>query len=216
MLKTAHPSYVIFGAPGSGKTTHGRMLASLLNPSSHFVDMSRVCKVASAFDTSFGNLFAECSSKGELVPDEEILPRFERYMQSINKDEPIVASGIFRMAAQVHFAFQKVEYFMEGLIPFVVAKIKLTADDAVLRQRKRAEEDIAAGRTPRPTDLDEVKNRRRVEIYEAEVEGVLTAFRQYCDFKVIEVDSKETVQETFISLATSAGHHNDLHLKLIA
>lgn len=215
-MKIAHPSYSIFGAPGSGKTTQGRMLAALLNPSSHFVDMSRVCKVASAFDISFGNLFAEYSSKGELVPDEEILPRFERYMESINKDEPIVASGIFRKAAQVHFAFREISYFKECQIPFVVAKLKLTPKEAIRRCRERAEQERLAGRTPRATDLDDALNSRRVEIYEEEVDGVLGAFRQYSDFKIIEVESMPTVQETFISLAKATGHQSDLHLNFVS
>ncbi len=215
-MKIAHPSYTIFGAPGSGKTTQGRMLASLLNPSSHFVDMSRVCKVASAFDYSFGNLFAECSAKGDLVPDEEILPRFGRYMESINKDEPIVASGIFRKAAQVHFAFREIPYFSEGLIPFVVAKLKLTPEEAIRRCRERAEQERLANRTPRATDLDDALNRQRVEIYEKEVDGVLTALRQYSDFKTIEVESMSTVQETFTSLAKATGHYDGLHLKFVA
>ncbi len=194
---------LILGAPGSGKSTMGRILASCLQPGRHmFVDMSRVCKIAGQFIPGFGNQFAACSSKGELVPDEELMPHFRTYMDTIDPGDRVVVSGIFRTPQQVHWIHENVPLFRDGGIPLTVVRVRLDPEDAVRRCQKRAAAAKAAGQTPRPTDLNDELNRNRVTLYEQHVEPVVVALQQlYHDLQVIDVPSMEDPHDTFLNLS---------------
>ena len=60
-------TYLIFGAPGSGKGTQGRTLGSL--PGFYHCACGDVCRSIDT-RTPLGQAFIEFSSKGQLVPDE--------------------------------------------------------------------------------------------------------------------------------------------------
>lgn len=197
---------ILFGANGSGKTTLGRILSAGLNWSPQFVDMSRACKVASAFDSDFANIFASYSSKGELVPNEFMMPRFATYMKTFGESDQFVYSGIFREANQVAYAYEEIPQFKKSRTPLEVVRIKLSPDEAVRRCRQRAEEAQRNGQKPRQTDLNDEINRNRVKLYEEEVEGVLEALRKYHGaFQIVEVVSQVQIQETAALALTNLG-----------
>lgn len=193
---------LILGAPGSGKSTMGRLLASNLQPGRHaFVDMSRVCKIAGQFVPHFGNQFAAYSSKGELVPDDDLMPHFRTYMETIDPGDRVVASGIFRIPDQVHWIHQHVPYFRDGGVPLTVVRVKLNPNDAVRRCRARADAAKQAGQKPRATDLDDELNRSRVVLYEKNVEPVIEALHTYhANLPIIEVPSMDDPHDTFLSI----------------
>ncbi len=205
MVNTIAPrNIILFGANGSGKTTLGRIISAGLSWSPHFVDMSRACKVASAFDPDFANIFASHSAKGELVPNESMMPRFATYMKTYGLKDQFVFSGIFREASQVEYAYQQIHQFQHSRIPLQVLRIKLHPDEAVRRCRLRAEEAIKHGQAARSTDLSDDVNRERVKLYEDEVQAVLTTLGNcHGKYEVVEVESQVQIQET-MAIALSA------------
>ncbi|MBU3668897.1 MAG: hypothetical protein FGM57_02935 [Candidatus Taylorbacteria bacterium] len=210
--------FLILGAPGSGKTTQGRLLAANLRSDHMFIDMSRVCKVAGKFLPGFGNAFAEYSGKGELVPDELILPNFRTYMETVDPGVHIVGSGLFRNPNQVHWVYDHVPFFRDGGSPLSVIRIKLSPDDAVRRCRKRAELARAAGLTPRATDLDDALNRGRVKTYDDFVEPVIEALcRRHPDIRLLEAPSQDDPHDTFSGILSAVGAKpEDCYLRLVA
>ena len=197
---------ILFGANGSGKTTLGRIISAGLVWTPHFVDMSRACKVASAFDPDFANIFASYSAKGELVPNEYMMPRFATYMKTYGLKDQFVFSGIFREAEQVKYAYQHIPQFQHSRIPLQVLRIKLHPDEAVRRCRLRAEEAAKHGQTPRSTDLNDKVNRERVELYEREVEAVLVALEEcYGKYEIVEAESQVQIQESMAIALSSLG-----------
>jgi len=72
----------MFGAPGSGKGTHGRALGAIPN---YFH-----CACGDAFrslrhDSPLGKVFLEYSSRGQLVPDEQTVVLWQQAIESSTK-----------------------------------------------------------------------------------------------------------------------------------
>ncbi len=89
-MNARHRAILLFGAPGAGKGTQGKILGQVPN----FVhyscgDAFRSLRV----DSQLGRVFVEYASKGQLVPDE---PTIELWKQSI---QGLIASGRFNPEA---------------------------------------------------------------------------------------------------------------------
>ena len=94
----------MFGAPGSGKGTHGRALGAIPN-FFHCAcgDVFRSLKP----DTDVGRVFLEYSSRGELVPDAPTIQLWHHFIETSTttgrfrpKQDTLVLDGIPRNVAQ--------------------------------------------------------------------------------------------------------------------
>lgn len=157
---------LLFGAPGSGKGTQGKVVGTLPG----FVHVASGDLFRALDKTSeLGKLFVEYSSKGLLVPDDFTVRLWEDHMKRMvtaGKFNPevdtLVLDGIPRNVAQAkmldpHLAVQKA----------VVLRVDKDMESIVRRMKLRAEKE------GRHDDANEATIRRRFEVYENETKPVL-------------------------------------------
>ncbi len=161
-------SYLVFGAPGSGKGTQGKALGS--------VPRFFHCACGDVFRsmdtrTKVGQAFIYYSSRGELVPDEICIELWKESIKGAvdaNRFKPeldvLLLDGIPRNSEQAKL--------MESLID-VIKVFHLSCPDRaklVERLRKRALKDN------RLDDANEAVIRKRLDTYETETKPVLDCY----------------------------------------
>jgi len=175
---------LLFGAPGVGKGTQGR----LLGERDGFVHLA-TGDIFRSLDktTEIGRKFVEYSSRGELVPDDLTIELWQTHVRSLvdrgdyrPQRDLLMLDGMPRSESQARI--------LEGVIePLVI--VHLVAPDIgemVRRMKLRAEKE------GRHDDADEDVIRRRFEVYEAETAPVLA---HYDPGLVAEIDAMGTVEE---------------------
>ncbi|HUE37736.1 MAG TPA: nucleoside monophosphate kinase [Candidatus Acidoferrum sp.] len=156
---------LMFGAPGSGKGTHGRILGSI--PGFYHCACGDVFRTLRP-DTELGKVFLEYSSRGKLVPDE---PTIELWRKTINgstqmghfhpENDTLVLDGIPRNVRQAEILNDTLD---------VVSVFYLTSskrENLVARLQRRALKDNRLD----DANLDII--RQRLKIYEKETRPVL-------------------------------------------
>jgi adenylate kinase len=155
---------LMFGAPGSGKGTHGRNLGVIPN----FFH----CACGDVFrnlrsDSPLGKIFLEHSSRGQLVPDQPTIELWRQFIDNSQKigrfhpaEDTLVLDGIPRNVAQAEMLSDALD---------VVAVFYLTAnrENLVMRMQRRAIKDN------RLDDAHLEVIRERLKIYEKETKPVL-------------------------------------------
>ena len=197
---TKYRTYLIFGAPGSGKGTQGRTLGTI---TSFFH-----CACGDVFRsidtrTSLGKAFLEFSSKGQLVPDEMTVELWRVSIehcvdsQQFQPDlDYLVLDGIPRNVSQA-----------ELMDPFIEVKkvFHLSCPDRnkiVARLKKRAIKDN------RLDDANEEVIRERLDTYQRESKPLLD---HYNNNLIVNIDATEPpimVLNTIVSYITS-GRKNE-------
>ncbi len=158
-------TYLLLGAPGSGKGTQGKILGSI--PRFFHLSMGDVFRALDT-RTSIGQKFVEFSSRGQLVPDEitmELLRAHIGHLVGIHTFKPdidaLVLDGVPRNVGQAKI--------MKDMID-VRTVFHLSCPDReqlVTRMRKRALKEN------RFDDANEETIRRRLATYEAESKPLL-------------------------------------------
>ena len=158
-------SILMFGAPGSGKGTHGRALGAIPN----FFH----CACGDVFrnlrpGNELGKIFLEYSSRGQLVPDEPTIELWRRLIhdsvriQRFHPDtDTLVLDGIPRNARQAEM--------LSGTLDVVAIFYLASAsrENLVARMQRRALKDN------RLDDANLGVIRRRLKTYEKETRPVL-------------------------------------------
>ena len=174
-------TYLVFGAPGSGKGTQGKALGS--------VPRFFHCACGDVFRsldtrTKVGQAFIYYSSRGELVPDEICIELWKESITSaveVHRFKPqldeLLLDGIPRNLKQAQL--------MESLIDVVKVFHLSCPDRAILveRLRKRALKDN------RLDDANEVVIRKRLDTYETETKPLLD---YYGEAMIHTVDATQT------------------------
>ncbi len=177
-MSTTYKSALLFGAPGSGKGTQGRILGSI--PGFYHSSCGEVFRRLNP-ESELGRIFFDYSSRGELVPDEvtvrmwaESLHAHEVLGDFKPKSDLLILDGIPRTVEQARLMEQHID---------VLAVIYLVCDnreEMIRRLRRRALKEN------RPDDADEKVIRKRWEVYEQETAQVL---EYYDPSRVKEVNS---------------------------
>ena len=179
----------MFGAPGSGKGTHGRALGGIPN---YFH-----CACGDVFrslrpDSGLGKTFLQYSSRGQLVPDK---PTIELWRQCIDNStrvgrfhpdaDTLVLDGIPRNLAQAEMLSDTLD---------VVAVFYLTSkkkENLVMRMQRRALKDNRLD----DANLDVI--RQRLKTYEKETKPVLNFYGK----KLVHcINTDGAPVETFFSI----------------
>ena len=158
-------AYLLFGAPGSGKGTQGKILGTV--PGLFHVACGEVFRSID-LKSEIGQVFLRYSSKGELVPDDFTVRLWKEHIDGLvhtNRFDPehntLVLDGIPR---NIHQAKMIAEHI------HVRRVFHLTCPDRtklVERLKRRALKDN------RLDDASDETIRHRLEIYEAESKPVL-------------------------------------------
>jgi adenylate kinase len=156
---------LLFGAPGSGKGTQGKILGSIPN-FFHFAcgDAFRNLRI----DDPIGRVFIEYSSRGQLVPDEPTINLWAKNIQASTLDgefhpdrDTLVLDGIPRNSRQAEMLKDTLE---------VKAVFNLTCSD----QNKMIERlQRRALRENRLDDANLEVIKKRLDTYETETRPVL-------------------------------------------
>ena len=156
---------LLFGAPGSGKGTQGKILGSI--PGYYHCACGDVFRNLNA-DSRLGRTFLDYSSRGELVPDESTVDLWRNNIQAntmLGRFNPerdtVVLDGIPRNAAQAKM--------LQGTLD-VRALLHLTCPDRnkmIERLQRRALRDNRLD----DANLDII--RTRLQVYDQETKPVL-------------------------------------------
>lgn len=156
---------LLFGAPGSGKGTQGKILGTI--PNFYHCACGDVFRNLNA-DSRLGKVFLEYSSRGELVPDEATVDLWRNNIQAntmLGRFNPerdtVVLDGIPRNAAQAQM--------LQGTLD-VRALLHLTCPDMnkmVERLQRRALRDNRLD----DANLEVIRN--RLQVYDLETKPVL-------------------------------------------
>jgi adenylate kinase len=158
---------LMFGAPGSGKGTHGRNLGVIPN----FFH----CACGDVFrslrpDSPLGKTFLEHSSCGELVPDQPTIELWRQFIETSTKigrfhpgEDMLVLDGIPRSVPQAGMLSDTLD---------VVAMFYLTSsrENLVARMQRRAIKDNRLD----DANLDVI--RQRLKTYETETKPVINFY----------------------------------------
>ena len=179
----------MFGAPGSGKGTHGRILGSI--PGFYHCACGDVFRTLRP-DTDLGKVFLEYSSHGKLVPDE---PTIELWRKTISgstqmghfhpENDTLVLDGIPRDVRQAEILDDTLN---------VIAIFYLTSaktENLVARLQRRALKDN------RLDDANLGVIRERLKIYEKETRPVLDFYGKTL---LHNINTDDSPSETFLRI----------------
>jgi adenylate kinase len=171
-------SILLFGAPGSGKGTQGKIIGNIPG---FFHNATGDIFRSLDLQTKIGKQFWEYASRGELVPDEFTISLWSQYikgMEMVNQFHPhtefVVLDGIPRNVKQAQLLDDVID--VEKIIYLRCADL----NKMVERLRRRAL------RENRIDDASDAVIRRRLEVYERETRPVLDF---YPPDKVVRVDA---------------------------
>jgi adenylate kinase len=162
-----YKTVLLFGAPGSGKGTQGKILSHI--PGFFHSSTGDIFRSLD-LQSEMGRTVAEYSSRGELVPDETVINIWKNYikgMEMINGFHPesqfLVLDGLPRNVHQVELLKDTIE---------VVKVIYLRAekDKMIERLRRRALKEN------RPDDASDEVIRKRLLVFERETRPVLDMY----------------------------------------
>jgi adenylate kinase len=173
-------TFLILGAPGSGKGTQGKVLGSI--PRFHHLACGDVFRSLDT-RTLLGQKFVEYSSRGELVPDDvtvqlwnaNVKQRVDSHMFKPEIDF-LVLDGIPRNVEQARF----MEPHIEVLKVFHLSCPDRT--ELARRLRKRALKDN------RFDDANETVIQNRFATYEAETKPILD---YYAGDRIVDIDASQ-------------------------
>lgn len=174
-------SILLFGAPGSGKGTQGKVVGNVMG----FVHVS-TGDLFRALDkqSELGKVFVDYSSKGMLVPDDFTVKLWKQSMEqwaAAGKLKPatdiLVMDGIPRNVKQAQMLSEYID--VEKIICLDVSNM----DEMVARLKGRA---LKEGRKD---DADEKVIRNRMDVYAKETQPVLDF---YPADRVAKVDALKT------------------------
>lgn len=178
MAADRYRTILLFGAPGSGKGTQGKILGTI--PGFYHFSCGDVFRSID-INSDLGKIFYEYSSRGELVPDEITVKMWAQTVAAHNvlgtykpTKDLLVLDGIPRTLEQAKIMEKHIE---------VLKVIHLICPDQTAmfeRLRRRALKEN------RFDDADEKVIRRRWKVYEEETHPVL---KHYSAEAVVDVNS---------------------------
>ena len=179
----------MFGAPGSGKGTHGKILGSI--PGYVHCSCGEVFRSLSP-ETPLGKVFVEYSSRGQLVPDEPTIELWRQYVLGLvatgrlhAAGDTLVLDGIPRNVPQA----QMLQKFVRVAAVFYLCSANV--NNLVKRMQRRALKDNRLD----DANLDVI--RARLKTYEQETKPVLNFYG--AEF-VHRINTDGTPPETFAKI----------------
>jgi len=180
---------LMFGAPGSGKGTHGKILGSV--PGFVHCSCGDVFRSLSP-ETPLGKTFLQYSNSGGLVPDAPTIELWKNFTHSLAaagrldpKRNTLILDGIPR---NVHQA-EMLDKFLDVVAVFYMCSANF--ENLVKRLQRRALKDN------RLDDANMDVIRARLKTYEAETKPVLNFYGKEI---VHRIDTEGTPSETFLKV----------------
>jgi adenylate kinase len=180
---------LMFGAPGSGKGTHGRILGTV--PGFFHCSCGEVFRNLNP-ETPLGKIFVEYSSRGQLVPDQPTIELWQQYVHGLTasgrfnpKTGTLVLDGIPRNLHQAEMLAD----FLDVTAVFNMCSANFK--NLVARLQRRALKDN------RLDDASLEVIRARLKTYEAETRPVLNFYGANL---VHRINTDGTPPQTFLKV----------------
>lgn len=177
-LSMTYKSILLFGAPGSGKGTQGKILSAI--PGFYHSSTGDIFRSLD-LQSEMGRTFWDYSSRGELVPDEFTINLWKNHVKGLEltnqfhpETELLVLDGIPRSVKQAKLLEETID---------VVKIIYLVCSDMskmVERLRRRALKEN------RIDDANDKVIQNRIEVYERNTRPVLEC---YPADKIVKIDA---------------------------
>ena len=174
-------SILLFGAPGAGKGTQGKILGVI--PNFFHCACGDVFRNLRA-DSALGRLFIEYSSRGELVPDGPTIELWRQFIENTTKigrfhpeQDTLVLDGIPRNVVQA-------EILRDTLNVLAVFYLKDSNEEKLITRIQRR-----AIKENRLDDANLTVIRHRLETYESDTKPVLNF---YGDKLVHQINADQT------------------------
>jgi adenylate kinase len=188
---------LVFGYPGSGKGTQGRILSAL--PGFHHIAMGDIFRALEKENPLFDRV-QKLVRAGDLVSDSLVMELFLDYVKQLrpSRDDILVLDGLPRNKAQVDLLDKHVK---------VIKVFKLSVYDEALvvsRMKRRAEiED-------RPDDASDAVIRHRLDVYRQETEACTQA---YPGAVLTRIQANQPVFDVHLDIITALGKMRDIHFR---
>jgi adenylate kinase len=183
---------LLFGAPGSGKGTQGKLLGTL--PGFHHLACGAVFRSID-LNSEVGKVFLQYSSNGELVPDDFTARLWKEHIDKLihtggfkPESTTLVLDGIPR---NVHQARMLDEYI--DVVKLICLRAVHNREEIVRRLKSRALKDN------RLDDANEETIRHRLEVYDKESRPVLAYYPQNLRIDIDALQSPIEVAHDILS-----------------
>ncbi len=180
---------LLFGAPGVGKGTQGKLLGKI--PGMYHLATGDIFRSLNR-ESELGRKFAEYSTRGELVPDDLTIKVWLQHVQGLIKHHAfspskdlLVLDGMPRTTAQADALDDYINVLK------IVHLTTPNVDEMVLRMKRRAMLEN------RPDDADESVIRRRFEVYMHETRPVRAHYKPEL---IAEVNGVGTPAEVLMNI----------------
>ena len=188
---------LLFGYPGSGKGTQGKLLSVL--PGFRHIAMGDILRGLTPAHPLFSQVQTYLKA-GNLVPDELCMDLFNHHIQSLKCDEEdfLLVDGVPRNARQVELLNKLVR---------VIRIFKLSVYDENLvidRMRKRA---LAQGRSD---DASDETIQRRLSVYRMETESCI---RTYPGTILTRIHANQPIFDVHFDIIHALVKMRDIHFK---
>lgn len=195
-------SILLFGAPGSGKGTQGKMLGTL--PGFHHLACGAVFRSID-LNSEVGKVFLKYSSEGELVPDDFTVRLWKEHINKLihtgafkPDNTVLVLDGIPRNIHQAKMLDQYIE-----VVKLVCLRAVHNHAEMIRRLKSRALKEN------RLDDANEKTINHRLEVYESESRPLLA---YYPLEKRVDVDALQTpIEVAHDILSAILGRFQELH-----
>jgi adenylate kinase len=175
-----YKAILLFGAPGSGKGTQGKILGAV--PGFYHSSTGDIFRSLD-LQSEMGRIFWEYAGRGQLVPDEftiKVWKQFIKGMEFVNKFHPeteiLVLDGLPRNVNQARLLEDTID---------VLKVIHLVADNAKMVERLRRR----ALKENRFDDANDAVIKRRLDVYEKETAPLLS---YYPPEKIVRVEAMQS------------------------
>jgi len=176
-----YKTILLFGAPGSGKGTQGKILGSI--PGFYHSSTGDIFRSLD-LQTEVGRLFWEYAGKGQLVPDDVVIrvwKQFIKGMEFVNQFHPesqiLVLDGLPRNVNQARLLEDTID---------VMKIVHLSSDHKKMVERLKRR----ALKENRFDDANDTVIEKRLKVYESETRPILDFYPQELVYKVDAMDSQ--------------------------
>lgn len=199
-MQVAYPTVVLFGPPGAGKGTVGRVLGDSLDDL-YYVGIGDVVRKYQKIEP-YKSIIEEHISKGELVPDAVMVEIFSKYLDNeaaagkLREHHTVLLDGGARRPSQVDLFSKVID--VKALFHFT------NVSDELLLQRllKRAEQDKARGKLRTDDHSEAIRN--RIKRYPLDTYPVIEEYKKR-GARVIDINAnghKDVVAKELIAKAS--------------
>jgi adenylate kinase len=188
---------LLFGYPGSGKGTQGKVLSAL--PGFHHVAMGDILRSVTPTHPSYERM-QTFLRRGDLVPDDLVMELFFGYIEQLKPahEDFLLIDGVPRSARQTELLNQRVQ---------VIKIFKLSVyDERIVVERLRGR----ARAQNRPDDASDEVIQHRLNVYRQETESCI---RSYPGTILTRIQANQPIFDVHLDIMHALGKMRNIQFR---